>query len=61
MKKADTSSFAKAAIITLAEIKASLEAFERGESNVFDALDAIAMEVEAYRAAARSDKRRDAA
>ena len=54
MKKTDTNSSTKAAIITLAEIKASLEAFDRGESNVFDALDSVAVAIEAYQAAARS-------
>jgi hypothetical protein len=57
MKKTHTISFAKAVILTLAEIKAVLEAFDRGETNAFDALDAIVTEVEAYRAAARPDKR----
>lgn len=47
------------AILTLAEIKAATDAFDRGEANVFDALDAIIAAVEAYRAAA--DARPDAA
>jgi hypothetical protein len=61
MKKTDTVSLAKAVVLTLAEIKAAAEAFNRGETNAFDAMDAIVTEVEAYRAATRSDKRRDAA
>jgi len=61
MKKTDTNSFSKAAIITLSEIKAALEAFDQGESNVFEALDAIIVEVEAYRAAGRPDRCREAA
>jgi hypothetical protein len=61
MNTPDTISAAKAAILTLAEIKAAVEAFDRGETNAFDALDAIVMEVQAYRAAAGSEKRRDAA
>jgi hypothetical protein len=61
MNKPDTISAAKAAILTLAEIKAAADAFDRGETNAFDALDAIVMEVEAYQAAARSDKQRNAA
>jgi hypothetical protein len=61
MKKTDTISLAKAVILTLAEIKAAVEAFDRGETNAFDALDAVVMEVEAYREVARPDKRRDAA
>lgn len=40
---------AKAAIVALTEIKATTEAFDRGESNVFDTLDAIIVAVEAYR------------
>ncbi len=51
----------KRAVLVMAEIKAATDAFNRGEINVFDAMDAIVMEVEAYRAATRSDKRRDAA
>lgn len=39
---------AKQAVLALSEIKASLEAFERGETNVFDALDGIVIAVEAY-------------
>ena len=54
MKKTDTNSFAKATIITLAEIKASLEAFDRGETNVLDALDSVVVAIEAYEAAAWS-------
>ena len=49
----------KTAILTLAEIKAATEAFDRGEANAFDALDAIEVAIDAYRAAARP--RRDAA
>lgn len=47
------------AILTLAEIKAAIEAFDRGDSNVFDALDAVVVAVEACRNAAASS--RDAA
>lgn len=47
------------AILRLAEIKAAVEAFDRGDTNVFDALDAIIVAVEAYRNAMAS--RRDAA
>ncbi len=59
MKKTDMNSFTKAVILTLAEIKAALEAFDRGESNVFDALDAITVEVEAHQAAMAHEARRD--
>jgi hypothetical protein len=43
----------------LAEIKAAVEAFDRGDTNLFDALDAILVAVEAYQAAAASDSRRE--
>jgi len=38
------------AILTMADIKAAAEAFEQGEVNVFDALDAVAVALEAYEA-----------
>ena len=55
-----------AAILTLAEIKAAVEVFDRGDTNVFDALDAIIVAVEAHQAAMahetrREPRRRDAA
>jgi hypothetical protein len=55
-----------AAILTLSEIKAAVEAFDRGDTNVFDALDAITVAVEAHQAAMAHDgrcepRRRDAA
>lgn len=40
MKKPISVPFATTAILTLAEIKAAVEAFDRGDTNVFDALDA---------------------
>jgi nitrate reductase NapAB chaperone NapD len=54
------------AILALAEIKASIEAFDRGDVNVFDALDAIVVVVEArqaamVRVARREQHERDAA
>jgi len=52
MEKPTTIPHAKRAILTLAEIKAATEAFDRGDINVFDALDEIRMAVEAHRAAA---------
>ena len=51
MKKPMSLPVAGAAICTIAEIKAAVEAFDRGEANVFDALDTIAVAVEACRAA----------
>jgi hypothetical protein len=49
------------AILTLAEIKAAIEAFDRGDANVCDALGAIILVVEDYQAAARPEPHRDAA
>jgi len=46
-------SLAKNAVFTLAEIKAAAEAFDRGETNVFDALEAIVVAVDAYQATAQ--------
>jgi hypothetical protein len=50
-----------AAILALAEIKGAVEGFDRGETNVFDALDAIIMEVDTYRATARTESGLEAA
>lgn len=52
---------ASLALFTLAEIKAASEAFEAGDTNVFDALDAIIEALEDFRAAADERSRRDAA
>lgn len=49
MKKPAVLPLAKNAILTLSEIKTATEAFDRGETNVFDALDSIIVAVEAYR------------
>lgn len=49
------------AIHGLVEIKAALEAFDRGDANVFDAWDSIIVAVEAYQAAIRPERRREAA
>ena len=51
MKKSVSVPFATTAILTFADIKAAVEAFDRGDTNVFDALDVIVVAVEAYRAA----------
>ena len=66
MKKPISVPFATTAILTLAEIKAAVEAFDRGDTGVFDALDAISVAVEAHQAAMahhgrREPRRRDAA
>jgi hypothetical protein len=50
-----------AAILALAGIKVAVEGFDRGETNVFDALDAIIMEVDTYRAVARTESGLEAA
>lgn len=42
------------AVLTLAEIKAATEAFDRGDTNVIEALNVITVAVEAYQGAARS-------
>ena len=44
---------ATTALLTLADIKAAADAFEQGEVSVFDALDAVAVAIEAYEATAR--------
>ncbi len=44
----ETVSLAACAIMTMAEIKAAIEAFEQGETNAFDALAAIGTAWEAY-------------
>jgi len=41
-------SLAKIAIMTMAEVKAAVEAFERGEISVFDALATVGTAWEAY-------------
>jgi hypothetical protein len=59
MKKPMSVPFATTAILTLAEVKAAVEAFDRGKSNVFEALDAIIVAVEAHQAAMAHDSRRE--
>ena len=44
----ETVSLATSAIMTIAEINAAVEAFERGEISVFDALAAVGTAWEAY-------------
>lgn len=44
------------AILTLVEIKAAAEAFDRGEANVFEAIDAILMAVESYRTTVQTNR-----
>lgn len=42
---------AKQAIFAIAEIKAVVDSFDRGDTNAFDAVDAIIVAVEGYRTA----------
>jgi hypothetical protein len=58
-QKTDFRTAATAAVLVLAEIKAATDAFDRGEINAFDALDAIGVAIDAYREALLA--RRDAA
>ena len=48
---------ASRAVLALAEIKAATAAFDRGETNVFDALDAVETALELLRAAGRRGRR----
>lgn len=54
MKMPNALPIAQSAVLALAEIKAATEAFDQGETNVFDALDAIAVAVAAYQNALAS-------
>lgn len=58
MKKPDAVQGMRIAILAMAEIKAATDAFEQGEVNVHEALDAIAVAVEACREAAAEQRRR---
>lgn len=44
------------AVFTIAEIKAAVEAFDRGDLNLFVAIDAIAVAIDAYQAGAASGR-----
>jgi hypothetical protein len=59
MSKQELRTPAGLAILTLVEIKAASEAFDKGEANVYDILDAIVAAIEAYHAA--EQRRRKAA
>ena len=48
MKDKNFVTLAKRAVLVMAEIKAATDAFDRGDTNVFDALDAIRVAIEAY-------------
>jgi len=47
-----TSEAASTAILLLAEIKAAVEAFDRGDANAFDVVDAVIQAVTEYRVSA---------
>lgn len=53
MTKKEQRTPAVLAILTLSEIKAAADGFDRGAVNVFDALDAIVEAIAAYRLAMR--------
>lgn len=44
------------ALVTFAEIKAAVEDFDKGKSNLFDALDRIRAAISTSQAAAQSDQ-----
>lgn len=51
MKKPDALESARLAVLAMAEIKAATDAFDRGEVNVHDAVEAVAAAVDACREA----------
>jgi hypothetical protein len=57
--KTDSRSAVTAAVLVLAEVKAATDAFDQGETNAFDAVDAIGVAIDAFRDALQA--RRDAA
>jgi hypothetical protein len=59
MTKSASSAITKATILSLADIKAAIDSFERGESNAFDTLDAICMAVESHQTAMGADPQRE--
>jgi hypothetical protein len=61
MSSSNSHALATTAILTLAEIKHVAEAFDGGEVNLFDALDAIGVAVEAYQVEVQQQTRRGAA
>lgn len=58
MKTPTPMPLAKAAVLTVAAIKSATDDFDRGETSVFDALDAIVEVVEAYREAVLHERSR---
>lgn len=59
MKMPNALLISQSAVLAIAEIKAATEAFDRGDTNVFNALDAIVVAIETHQNAMAS--RRDAA
>ena len=59
MDDTDFMLMAKRAVLAMAEIKAAADAFDRGDTNVFDALDSVRMAVEGH--AEREAGKREAA
>ena len=49
---------ARSVILLLADVKAAVESFDRGETNAFDAIDAIVSAVDAQRAATSAATKR---
>jgi len=52
-----TSEAASTAILLLAEIKAAVEAFDGGDANAFDVVDAVIQAVTEYRVSAEFPRR----
>lgn len=50
---------AKRAVLAMAEIKAAADAFDQGDTNVFDALDSVMVAIEGY--AELESRKREAA
>jgi hypothetical protein len=61
MSSENSHALATMAILTLVEIKNVAAAFDGGEVNLFDALDAVGAAVEAYQGEAQQLARREAA
>jgi hypothetical protein len=61
MSSPSSHSLATLAILALADTKEAIEAFDRGDTNVFDALETIVSAVDRYRAAIGPESRREAA
>lgn len=57
MQTPSVMSVARSAIGAIAEIKEAIAAFDHGESNAFDVLDAIVVAIEAHQAVERADRR----